>query len=62
MAEPIHDAGASTHSSIYPQPCIAGFHRDSDFIHRKWISSVKDGFICESPVLSLPFNRKAFRY
>ena len=32
--------------SVLLQPCEAGFHRDSDFIHHKWISPVEDGFDC----------------
>jgi hypothetical protein len=32
--------------SVYIQPCEAGFHRESDFIHRRWISPVEDGFDC----------------
>ena len=28
------------------QPCEAGFHRESDFIHQRWISPVEDGFDC----------------
>ena len=27
-------------------PCKAGFHRVSDFIHHRWISPVEDGFDC----------------
>jgi hypothetical protein len=27
-------------------PCEAGFHRESDFIHQRWISPVEDGFDC----------------
>ena len=26
--------------------CEAGFHRESDFIHHRWISPVEDGFDC----------------
>ena len=32
--------------SVKLQPCEAGFHRDSDFIHQRWISPVEDGFDC----------------
>ena len=32
--------------SVQIQPCEAGFHRVSDFIHHKWISPVEDGFDC----------------
>ena len=28
------------------QPCEAGFHRESDFIHQRWISPVENGFDC----------------
>ena len=28
------------------QPCEAGFHRASDFIHLRWILPVEDGFDC----------------
>ena len=33
-------------SNLQLHPCVAGFHRESDFIHPRWISSVKDGFHC----------------
>ena len=39
--------------SVGLQPREAGFHRESDFIHRRWISPVEDGFDC---VLSLTEN------
>ena len=29
--------------SVKLQPCEAGFHRKSDFFHRKWISPVEVG-------------------
>ena len=32
--------------SVRLQPCKAGFHRESDFIHQRWISPVEDGFDC----------------
>jgi hypothetical protein len=32
--------------SVLLQPCEAGFHRESDFIHQRWISPVADGFDC----------------
>ena len=32
--------------SVRLQPCEAGFHRESDFIHQRWISPVEDGFDC----------------
>ena len=32
--------------SVYIQPREAGFHRESDFIYHRWISSVEDGFDC----------------
>ena len=39
--------------SVGLQPREAGFHRESDFIHQRWISPVEDGFDC---VLSLTEN------
>ena len=32
--------------SVQITPCKAGFHRESDFIHQRWISPVEDGFVC----------------
>ena len=33
--------------SVLFQSRETGLHRESDFIHRRWISPVEDGFDCE---------------
>ena len=42
--------------SVLLQPCEAGFHRASDFIHLRWISPVEDGFNCV--ILRLEYHAK----
>jgi hypothetical protein len=43
--------------------CEAGFHRVSDFIHRRWISSVEDGFDWrDTPIRVSRQSGKAFLF
>ena len=48
--------------SVYIQPCEAGFHRESDFIHQQWISPVEDGFDCVFSVKDNTLRRVAVLY
>ena len=48
--------------SVYIYPCEAGFHRESDFIHQRWISPVEDGFDCVFSVKDNTLRRSIFLY
>ena len=46
--------------SVRLQPCEAGFHRESDVIHQRWISPVEDGFDCVFSVKDNTHRRIGF--